>query len=199
MNIYWEVTIPKRKETPDPQNLIFWHLGRLFLNSKQLTNNEYFIAYVAMKIAVLLWRWNFLSTFSADSSSQLDVLGHDGYSFGVDGAQIGVLEEANQVSLRRFLQSHNSRRLESQVGLEVLGDLTDKTLEWQLANKKLGRLLVSSNFSESDRSWSVSVGFLHSASGRRALASGLGSQLLSGSLSTGRFACRLLCTSHFAW
>ena len=33
-----------------------------------------------------------LGTLSADTAGQLDVLGHDGDTLGVDGAQVGVLE-----------------------------------------------------------------------------------------------------------
>ena len=83
-----------------------------------------------------------LSTFSTDSSGQLDILGHDGHSLGVDGAQVGVLEQADEVSLGRLLQGHHGRALEPQVGLEVLGDLPDQALEGQLADQQLGRLLV---------------------------------------------------------
>jgi hypothetical protein len=137
-----------------------------------------------------------LSTFSTDSASQLDVLGHDGDTLGMDGAQVSVLEESDQVGLGRLLESHDSRRLEAQVSLEVLGDLTDKTLEWQLADEKLCRFLVSTNLTQGNGSWSVSVRFLHSASGRRTLASGLGSQLLSWGLATSGFASGLLGTSH---
>ncbi|TRY86983.1 hypothetical protein DNTS_032766, partial [Danionella cerebrum] len=36
-------------------------------------------------------------TLSADSTSQLDVFGHDGDTFGVDGTQIGVFEESHQL------------------------------------------------------------------------------------------------------
>jgi hypothetical protein len=40
------------------------------------------------------------------------------------GAKTGrTLEQADEVSFRGFLQSHNSRRLESEVSLEVLSDL----------------------------------------------------------------------------
>lgn len=35
----------------------------------------------------------------------------------------------DEVGLGRLLEGHDGRRLESQVGLEVLSDLTDKTLE----------------------------------------------------------------------
>lgn len=44
-----------------------------------------------------------LSTLAADSPGQLDILGHDRYTLGVDSAQVGVLEQPNQVRLRGFL------------------------------------------------------------------------------------------------
>ena len=46
-----------------------------------------------------------LSTLSTDTAGQLDILGHDGHTLGVDGAQVGVLEESNQVCLGSFLES----------------------------------------------------------------------------------------------
>lgn len=80
---------------------------------------------MAIKIAVLLDQCDAdLCTFSADPPCQLDVLWHDGYTFGVDGAQIGVFEQSDEVGFRSFLQSHDGRALETQVGLEVLSDLT---------------------------------------------------------------------------
>jgi hypothetical protein len=71
-----------------------------------------------------------------------------------------VLEERDEVGLGGLLESTNGRRLESQVGLEVLGNLTNQSLEGQLSNQELSRLLVSSNFSESDGSRLVSVRLL---------------------------------------
>lgn len=65
-----------------------------------------------------------LRTFTTDSASQLDVFGHDGDPLGVDGTQVGVLEETNQVGLAGFLQGHDGRALESKIGLEVLSDFT---------------------------------------------------------------------------
>lgn len=49
----------------------------------------------------------------------------DGDTLGVDGAQVGVLEEGHEVRLDGLLESTDGGRLEAQVGLEVLGDLTD--------------------------------------------------------------------------
>ena len=72
----------------------------------------------------------FLSPLSSDSPSQLDVLWHDGDTLGMDGTQVSVLKETNKVGLRGLLESHDSRGLEPKVGLEVLGNLPDETLEW---------------------------------------------------------------------
>jgi histone H3 len=68
----------------------------------------------------------------------------------VDGAQVGVLEEGDEVSLNGLLKSTDGRGLEAEVGLEVLSNFTDKTLERQLADQELSGLLVATNFTESD-------------------------------------------------
>jgi hypothetical protein len=39
----------------------------------------------------------------ADPPSQLNILGHDGHTLGMDGAEIGVLEEAHQTRLSCLL------------------------------------------------------------------------------------------------
>ena len=66
----------------------------------------------------------------------------------------------------------NSGRLESEVGLEILSDFTDKALEWKLSDQEFGTLLVSSDFSQGDGSWLVSVGLLDTSCGWGRLASG---------------------------
>ena len=137
-----------------------------------------------------------LSSLSTDSSGQLDVLGHDGDTLGMDGAQVGVLKQTNKVSLTSLLEGHDSRGLESEVSLEVLGNLSHQTLEWQLADEELSALLVSSDLTESNCSWPVSVGFLNSSSGWGRFSGSLGGQLFSGSLSSSGFSCGLLGTSH---
>ena len=65
-----------------------------------------------------------LSSLSTDSSGQLDVLGHDGDTLGMDGTQVGVLKQTNQVSLTSLLEGHDSRGLESEVSLEILGNFS---------------------------------------------------------------------------
>ena len=56
-----------------------------------------------------------LSALATDAAGQLDVLRHDRDALGVDRAQVGVLEEANQVRLRGLLERDDGRRLEAQV------------------------------------------------------------------------------------
>ena len=138
-----------------------------------------------------------LSTLSTDTASQLDVFWHDGDTFGVDGAQVGVLEETDQVCLAGLLKGHDGRALEAEISLEVLSDFTYKTLEWQLADEKLGGLLVTTDLTESDGSWPVSVGLLDTSGGWGTLASCLGGELLARSLSSGRFTSGLFCSCHF--
>ena len=137
-----------------------------------------------------------LSSFSSDTTSQLDVLGHDGDSLGVDGTEVGVFEQTNEVSLGSLLKSHDGGRLESQVGLEVLGDFSDETLEGQLTDEQLRRLLVTSDLAESNGSWTVTMWLLDSSGCWSRLAGSLGGQLLAGSLSSGGFTSGLLGTSH---
>ena len=48
-----------------------------------------------------------LSSFTTDSASKLDVFWHDGHSLGVDGAQVGVLKETDEVSFACFLKGHD--------------------------------------------------------------------------------------------
>ena len=137
-----------------------------------------------------------LSPLATDTAGKLDVLGHDGDTLGVDGAQVGVLEESDQVSLASLLQGHDGGALEAEIGLEVLGNLADQALEGQLADEELGALLVATDLTESDCAGPVTVGLLHSAGGWGALASGLGGQLLPRGLASGRFSCGLLGTGH---
>ena len=113
-----------------------------------------------------------LTALAADATGELDVFRHDGHTLGVDRTQVGVFEEGHEVSLSGLLKSNNCGSLESKVVLEVLGNLTNKPLEGKLAHEKLSGLLVSSNFSEGDGSWSISMGLFDTSSCRRALSGG---------------------------
>jgi len=76
---------------------------------------------------------------TTEAAGELEVLGLDGDTLGVDSGEVGVLEEGDEVSLGSLLKSADSRRLEAEVGLEVLGNLTNETLEGQLADEELSR------------------------------------------------------------
>jgi histone H3 len=140
----------------------------------------------------------FLSTLSTDAAGKLDVLGHDGDTLGVDSAQVGVFEETDEVSLRSFLQSHDGGGLEAKISLEILSNLTHKTLEWQLADEELGTLLVTTDLTKSNSSGPVPVGLLDTTGSWCGLACSLGGKLLARSLSSSGFTSGLLSTGHLA-
>ena len=89
-----------------------------------------------------------LGAFAADTAGELDVLGHDGDALGVDGAQVGVLEERGEVSLARLLERRDGVGLEAKVGLEVLRDLSDKALKRELADQEVRAFLVLADLAE---------------------------------------------------
>jgi hypothetical protein len=82
----------------------------------------------------------------------------------VDSAQVRVLEKRDEVGLDRLLESTDRGGLEAEVRLEVLGNLTDKALEGQLADEELSRLLVPTDLTEGDGSGLVAVRLLDTSS-----------------------------------
>jgi len=127
-------------------------------------------------------------SFSSNSSGELEILGHDGDSLGVDGAEIGIFEKTNKVSFGGFLEGQDGGALESQVSLEFLGDFSDESLEGELSQQKISRLLVFSDFSEGNGSGSESVGLLDTSGGGGSLSGSLRSQLLSRGFLSGGFS-----------
>ena len=134
-------------------------------------------------------------SLTSDSSGELHILWHDGNSLGVDGAEVGVLEESDHVGLSSLLKGKDGGGLESQVGLEVGGDFSDESLEWELSNEELGGFLVLSDHSEGNGSWSESVGLLDT----RDWNGGLGGldDHLSWGLGAGSLSSGLLGSCHF--
>jgi hypothetical protein len=138
-----------------------------------------------------------LRSLAADAAGKLNVFRHDGNTLGMNGAQVGVLEEANKVSLRSLLKGKDGRSLEAQVTLEVLGNLADETLEGELADEEVGGLLVPTDLAEGDGTRAVAVGLLHASGGGGGLARCLGGKLLAWGFASGGLTCGLLSTSHF--
>ena len=152
----------------------------------------------------------YLRAFTTDAAGEMDVFGHNGDTFGVDGAQVGILKQANQVSLGSFLECHDCRALETEIGLEILGDFANETLERKLGRKvervniinetkeqqkytylaqqKLSGLLKLANFTKSHGARTEYVGLLDAARhGGCRFASGLAGQLLARGLRITRF------------
>lgn len=71
-----------------------------------------------------------------------------------------------------------------------------QALEGELADEKLGRLLVATDLAESDGTGLVTVRLLDTSGGGCALACSLGGELLTRGLATGRFAGSLLSAGH---
>ena len=65
-----------------------------------------------------------------------------------------------------------------------MSDFSNKSLEGELSDEELGRLLVSSNLSESDGTWLISVGLLDTSCAGGALSGSLGCKLLSWGFAT---------------
>ncbi|EGC43646.1 histone [Histoplasma capsulatum var. duboisii H88] len=84
------------------------------------------------------------------TTSELDILGLDRDTLSVDGAQVGILKQRDEVSLDGLLEGTDGGRLEAKIRLEVLSDLTDETLEGEFADEELGRLLVATDLTKSD-------------------------------------------------
>ena len=138
-----------------------------------------------------------LSSLATNTAGQLDVLGHNGDTLGMDGAQVGVLKQTNKVGLGRLLKSHDGRGLESQVSLEVLGNFTDQTLEGELSDQQLSALLVTTDLTKGNGTGPVPMWLLYTTCSRSTLTSCLGGELFSWGLASGRFTGGLLCTCHF--
>ncbi len=107
-----------------------------------------------------------LRTLSTDTAGKLNVLGEDGHTLGMDGAEVGVLKETDEVRLGRLLKGKDRRGLEAKVRLEVLGNLAHKALERELAEEELSGLLVTTDLTKSDGAGPVAMGLLHTTSSR---------------------------------
>lgn len=138
-----------------------------------------------------------LRSFSSDTSGELDIFGHNGDTLGVDGAKIGIFEESDEVGFSCFLEGKDGLGLEAKVGLEVLSDFSDQSLERQFTDQQISRLLVFSDFPQCDGSGPVSMGLLDTGRDGGRLSCGLGSELLSWGFASSGLSCGLLGSCHF--
>uniref|UniRef100_A0AC35GY44 Uncharacterized protein n=1 Tax=Panagrolaimus sp. PS1159 TaxID=55785 RepID=A0AC35GY44_9BILA len=70
-------------------------------------------------VQILLKRSPYLSTFTTNTTSKLNIFWHDSNTFGMDGAKVSIFEKTNKISFCSFLKSKDSRRLESKISLEI--------------------------------------------------------------------------------
>ena len=145
---------------------------------------------------LLSCRSRHLRALTTDAAGEVDVTGHDGDALGVDGAQVGVLEETDDVGLSGLLKGEDGGGLEAEIALEVLGNLANEALEGKLPEEELSGLLELADLTKSHGAGAVAVGLLDTSGGGGALAGSLGGEGLAGGFATGGFACGLLGTGH---
>ena len=80
----------------------------------------------------------------------MKITSHEGDALGVEGAEVGVREEASDVSFGRFLESSDGGCLPTETVLVAGSELTDEALEGSLAHQKIGCLLVLLDLAEGD-------------------------------------------------
>ena len=71
-----------------------------------------------------------------------------------------TFEQGDEVSLNGLLEGTDGGGLESEIGLEVLGNFPDETLEGELADQELSRFLVTTDLTESDGTGAITMGLL---------------------------------------
>ena len=102
-----------------------------------------------------------LRPLPADAACELDVLGLDGHALGMDSAEVGVFEEADEVGFGSFLEGQDRRALPPEAfAVDFCGDLLHKALESDLADEELGGLLIATYVAEGNGSRAVAMRFL---------------------------------------
>merc|ERR1712215_221637 len=137
-----------------------------------------------------------LRPLAPDPPCKLDILGHDSDPLSVDGAQVGILKQANKVGFTCFLESHHCGGLEPQISLKILGDLPHQPLERQLPDEQLRGLLIPPDLPKSDSTGPVPVRLLNASGSRSRLASSLSGKLLPWSFTSGGLTSSLLGSCH---
>ena len=84
-----------------------------------------------------------------------------------------------RVKTSYLLQSQHSCCLITKILPEVIGNLTHKTTKGCLADQKFGGLLVPTDLTKGDGSWTITMGLLDTSGGGARLTSYLGGELLT--------------------
>lgn len=112
------------------------------------------------KIATKIFYFSSSRALSANAPGELHILRVDGHAFGVDRAEIGILEQAHEVSLCCLLQGQQGQGLESELGPEARRHLTHEPPERGLAQEKLGGFLVPTDLTQRHRARAITVRLL---------------------------------------
>ena len=128
---------------------------------------EDLVAGLGLEVSVVV------EALAADSAGKVHILLHHGHSVGVDGAQVGILEETGQVALSCLLKGKEGGRLEAELAVDTVADGSDEALEGSLGKHEGGGLLVSLDLSESNGTGSESSLGLDSTFSRDGLLLGL--------------------------
>ena len=75
---------------------------------------------------------------SSNTFRQLEVLGHDSHSLGMDSAEVSVLKQRNQISFSSFLEGKNCLALEPDFLFELGCDFSHQSLEGELSDQQVG-------------------------------------------------------------
>jgi len=135
------------------------------------------------------------SQVASNAAGQLHVFGKDSDSPGVNGAQVGVFHQADEVSLGSTLKSEDSGALEAKILANAGGNFTHKALEGQLSDQQLSALLVSPDVAKGHRARAVSMWPFGGS--RQSGAGGLCHQMHSRRLPSSRRLSRgLFCARH---
>ena len=101
-----------------------------------------------------------------------------------------------RVKTSYLLQSHHSCWLKTKILPEFLGNLTHKTTKGSLLEEQVGWLLVPTDLTKGNGSWTITMGLLDTSGGRDSLTSGLGGEILTGGFASGGLTGGLFGASH---
>ena len=111
---------------------------------------EDFVAALGLKVTVVV------EALTTETTSEVEILLHHGHAGGMDGTQVGVLEETGQVALSCLLKSQEGCALEAELGINTVTDGADEALEGGLRKHEVSGLLVLLDFSDGDSAGSES-------------------------------------------
>ena len=103
--------------------------------------------------------WKILYHIPLHPSCQLDILWHDVNTLAVDGTQICILKQVDNVPLHCLFHGKKGHCLKSQITPYLLGDLPNPPHKWKPPDKEEGRLLKFADLPQGHCTWPASFLF----------------------------------------